>query len=111
MRMTRTAKYHNVRTQYDGQWFDSKKELERYRELKRMELEGKVHDLQTQVSYTLVPKTDKTRAIKYVADFVYFENGWRVVEDCKSEITRKNPVYSIKKKMMYALLGIEIKES
>lgn len=50
------------------------------------------------------------REIAYVADFVYMENGKQVVEDVKSDITRANPVYKIKKKMLMYVHGIEITE-
>ena len=52
----------------------------------------------------------KIREIAYVADFVYEENGAKVVEDVKSPITRKNPIYKLKKKMMMYVHGIEVKE-
>jgi hypothetical protein len=45
-----------------------------------------------------------------VADFCYVEGGVRVVEDLKSEITRKLPVYLIKKHLMLSVLGLQIRE-
>ena len=44
----------------------------------------------------------------YIADFVYWENDERVVEDCKGV---KTPIYRIKCKLMKAIYGIEIKET
>jgi hypothetical protein len=47
---------------------------------------------------------------KYISDFVYLENGQKIVEDVKSEYTRKLPVYRLKKKLVKAVHGIDIKE-
>lgn len=46
----------------------------------------------------------------YIADYIYIENGRSVVEDVKSAFTAKLPVYRLKKKLLSALLGIEIRE-
>lgn len=57
-------------------------------------------------------KTGKReRPIYYKADFVYFdiEKGETVIEDVKSEATRKDKVYQIKRKMM-AHKGLYIEE-
>ena len=40
------------------------------------------------------------RARYYVADFVYKEGGKSIIEDVKSPITLKNPVYSLKKALV-----------
>lgn len=108
------AKYGNQKVEYQGQKYDSKKELNRSMELEKLQNLGLIKDLQKQVPFELQPKfkfLGKTiRAINYVADFVYKENGELVVEDVKSPITRKNPVYKLKKKMMMYIHGIEIKE-
>ena len=47
------------------------------------------------------------RATTYVADFVYLQDGKTIVEDTKGFRTKE---YELKKKMMRAFLGIEIKE-
>lgn len=49
------------------------------------------------------------RAVKYVADFVYFdkEKGELVVEDVKGV---KTDVYKLKRKLMRSIYGIEIQE-
>ena len=43
----------------------------------------------------------------FIADAVFFENGKRVVVDSKGVQT---PVYRLKKKLMRALLNIEVQE-
>jgi hypothetical protein len=45
---------------------------------------------------------------RYRADFVYVESGKRIVEDTKG---MRTDVYKLKKKMMLAILGIDIKET
>ena len=47
-------KYHNKKTEVDGIIFDSKKEANRYIELKMLERAGKIHDLQLQVKLHLL---------------------------------------------------------
>ena len=94
-------KYHNVKTVADGMVFDSKKESIRYLELKRLQECGIISDLQTQVRFEICPKKNANkRARYYVADFVYTENGQKIIEDVKSYITKKNPVYSLKKALV-----------
>ena len=107
-------KYGNRKTVVDGITFDSKREAERYIELKYMERCKFIRDLQLQVPFELIPsqKDDKgkviERPVKYIADFVYFDRvGNLVVEDAKG---LKTEVFKLKKKMMRAFKGIEIKE-
>lgn len=122
------SKYLNKKTEVDGILFDSRKEAEYYLYLKSLEKNGKISDLRRQVSYEIIPavyreevKHLKTKdkivsrcvqqAAHYIADFVYnLPTGEEIVVDVKSEITRKNAEYRLKKKMMLAFNGIEIKE-
>lgn len=101
-------KYHNRKTSVDGIRFDSKKEANRYIELKLLERAGVIKDLRRQVPYVIINKSRYGRAIKYVADFVYLENGQLVVEDVKGVRT---PVYKLKKRLMAERFGIEVKET
>ena len=104
-------KYRNKKTVKDGMVFDSKKEASRFRELQLLEKAGKIQNLQTQVKFELIPKQEGERATNYIADFMYQENGKTVVEDVKSEITRKNPEYIIKRKLMLYRYEIRIQET
>lgn len=108
------AKYGNKKIEYNGIVYDSKKEFNRAMELEQLQKLGLISNLQRQKKYVLQPSfkfMNKTiREIAYIADFVYEENGDVIVEDVKSPITRKNPVYLIKKKMLMYVHGIEIKE-
>ena len=107
-------KYHSKKTTVDGITFDSKKEANRYCELKLLEKAGKIKDLELQHQFVLQPpfkKNGKTiRAITYVADFTYYdlERMKNVVEDVKGY---KTDVYQIKKKIFeYKYPGLTIVE-
>ncbi len=103
------SKYGNIKTiTSDGITHDSQKEANRWCELKLLQRAGKISDLQRQVSYELLPKQDGERAVHYVADFVYVENGREVVEDAKGKRTKE---YILKRKMMLYFHGIKIKET
>ena len=111
----RKNKYGNKRCAANGITFDSKKEMYRYLELKGLEDAGLIVDLKLQHHFTLSeafrrPDGELIRKIEYIADFTYFDGeGKFVVEDVKSEATRKNPVYSLKKRLM-AREGYKIRE-
>ena len=110
----RKNKYGNKKCMANGITFDSKKEMYRYLELKGLEDAGLIVDLKLQHHFTLSesfrPDGELIRKIEYVADFTYFDNeGKFVFEDVKSEATRKNPVYSLKKRLM-ANEGYKIRE-
>ena len=106
------SKYHSRKITRDGMTFDSMKEYRRYCELLLLERAGAITDLQRQVKFELIPaqRIDgkvAERACSYVADFVYMENGKKVVEDTKGFRT---PDYIIKRKLMLWVHGIRIKE-
>ena len=109
-------KYKNSKIDYDGIKFDSKKEAERYAELKILEKAGEIKNLQLQRPFELIPRQKidgkvVERACKYIADFVYQERipgGWKlVVEDTKGFRTE---AYKIKRKLMLQKYGIQIRE-
>ena len=119
-----TNKYHAKKVVFDGITFDSRKEGLYYLKLKDMERRGEISELRLQVPYELLPaiyrdeivhlKTkDKVikrliqRAVTYVADFVYVQDGKEIVIDAKG---MRLPDYILKKKMMLALKGIEVIE-
>lgn len=107
------AKYHNQQIRRNGRVFDSKHEAGRYTELQLLERAGKIADLKCQVPYLLIPAQYSDgkcveRECKYIADFVYREDGRLVVEDAKGV---KTDVYRIKKKLMLQLYGIRIRET
>lgn len=94
-------KYRNIKTVVNGITFDSRKEARRYTELMVLQRAKIITDLELQKRFEICPKKyENKRARYYVADFVYVENGKRVIEDVKSPITRSNPVYSLKKALV-----------
>lgn len=101
------SKYLNKKTVVDGIKFDSKKEAGRWVQLKILESKGEIEELMRQRRYDL--RVKDVIICSYVADFTYWRCGFHV-EDVKSDFTRKNPVYRIKKKLMKAIYGIDIKE-
>lgn len=109
-------KYLNKKVVVDNMTFDSKKEAKRYKMLKLLEKSGEIKELKRQVRFKLIdsmtaPSGTKYRPTYYIADFEYFDkkNNY-IVEDVKSDYTRKNPLYIIKKKLMLEKYNIEIKE-
>jgi len=70
-------KYRNIKTTVDGIRFDSKREAERYSELKLLERAGIITDLKLQPKFELIPKHNGNRALTYIADFSYTEAGRR----------------------------------
>ena len=103
------SKYGNVKTvTSDGIKHDSIKEANRWCELKLLERAGAIQDLERQVKFFLLPKQDGERPVYYIADFVYTENGKKIVEDAKGMRTKD---YKLKKKMMLYFHGIKIKET
>ena len=106
------SKYHAKKTVVNGITFDSRKEADRYLVLKGMEEEGAIEDLRRQVRYELVPAFDvggrHYRAVFYVADFVYMEDGKEVVEDVKG---MRTDVYRLKSKLFARRYGKVIKET
>lgn len=124
MSWRRGNKYHAKSVVIDGIKFPSGKEGARFLHLQELEKRGEISNLRRQVRFELLPaaykdvvKHLKTKdkvvrrlflnPVSYVADFVYEKDGQTVVEDTKGY---KTPEYVIKKKMMYALKGIEIQE-
>lgn len=107
-----TNKYKNSKITTDYGVFDSKGEYNRYVNLLLLEKTGHIKDLKRQVRFELVPKSEKFRKVEYIADFFYVEAGNIVVEDFKNPYLRKNDKsYIIKKKLMYSVHGIEIRET
>lgn len=108
------AKYGNQKVEVNGVKYDSKKEARRAEVLECFENVGEISNLERQKKFVLQPSFKfnghTIREIAYVADFVYEKDGKQIVEDVKSPITRNNPVYKLKKKMMLYVHGIEIKE-
>lgn len=105
-------KYKSDPKTVDGIRFDSKKEANRYLVLKGMVESGEIWDLRRQVKFLLtesgrLPSGKWMRESSYIADFVYQTKSGRVVEDVKGFRTKD---YILKKKMMWKIHQIEVKE-
>ena len=112
------SKYHNKKIEYNGEKFDSQRELNRWLELLLLQKAGRIRNLERQVKYELIPAQRESfqngnqgkiieKSVSYVADFVYEENGKTIVEDSKGVRT---DTYIIKRKLMLWKYGIKIKE-
>lgn len=101
------SKYKAKKVEVDGIVFDSKKEANRYSELRWLERGGVIDNLRLQVPFVLIDKSEYGRAIKYIADFVYTECDKEIVEDVKGF---KTDVYKIKKRLLAERYGIEVRE-
>jgi hypothetical protein len=112
----RRSKYGAVRTELDGFTFDSKKEANRYAELRLLEKAGEIYGLERQVPFALLVTHHRGAEVHqvgvYNADFRYREGprGVLVVEDVKSPATRLTAVYRLKKKMVEKIYGFRISE-
>ena len=122
------SKYGNKQVKVDGITFDSKKEANRYIELKMLQRAGAIKNLELQKEFELVPaqyeatterytrgekkgqlKRGKCleKAVMYRADFAYIEQGRLIVEDTKGVKTKD---YIIKRKLMLYVHGIRVRE-
>ena len=107
-------KYGAKKTELDGMTFDSKAEARRYTDLILLEKAGQISGLTCQVPFELAPSVkyqgDKRAKppLRYVADFVYCENGVIVVEDCKGVLTDG---FRIKRHLMKWVKGIDVRLS
>ncbi len=125
----RRGKYNSQKTKTcDGITHASKHEAERWGELQMLQRAGEIADLKTQVPFELIPTQREPstigkrggihlgkcieRSVVYIADFVYTDlrTGEMVVEDAKSDATRKKESYIIKRKAMLYLKNIRVKE-
>lgn len=90
----------------------SKKEAARCKDLQLLRKFGHIACLEFQPPYDLV--VNGVKICKYIGDFRYREkiSGCEysdiIVEDCKGF---KTPAYRLKKKLMLACFGIEIRET
>lgn len=123
-----TNKYKAEKCKFNGEKYDSKKELQRHLELKLLERSGEIKELRRQVKFELIPsqkQPDKIgkrggiikgktieHGINYVADFTYLDkNNKLVVEDVKGyKIGGAYNIFVIKRKLMFYFYGIKVKE-
>ena len=105
-------KYRNNPCEVDGIKFDSEKEAKRYGELKLLRKIGEIGLLELQKPFLLIEANETERKCEYIADFVYWDikTGKQIIEDVKSDATRKLATYIMKRKLMKSKCNIEIQE-
>ena len=136
-RKVNKTKLNNQKVIIDGIEFDSKKEGDRYCELKLLQRAGKIQNLELQKKYELIPAQYETietgecykvgakkgqpktkqvcieQSVHYIADFVYTEDGKTVVEDVKGFKDTSSSTYAkfvLKRKLMLYIHGIKVRE-
>lgn len=107
----RRQKYANRRVEIDGQTFDSKAEARYWGVLQIRLKAGEIRNLRRQVPFELAPAVviggRKRPPLRYVADFVWEEDGKTIVADVKGAVPA---AYRIKRHLMKAVHGIDILE-
>ena len=106
-------KYGNKKTVLGNVVYDSQKEANRAFELGLLLKAGEIKNLERQKRFEIVPKTETERAVFYVADFCYLEvkTNKLICEDVKSDATRKDKAYIIKRKLFkYLYKNYEFRE-
>lgn len=105
------SKYGNKKVTINNIVFDSKREGHHYLELLAMELAGLISHLELQKVFHLADSCiingRKKPPLRYIADFVYMQNGKQVVADTKGMLT---DVYKIKRHLMMSVHSISIIE-
>lgn len=112
-----SGKVPHQRIVANGIEFDSKAEHDRYLELLLMERAGLIHDLECHPSYEVLPKQETPkgkqnfRPVVYTPDFRYkTAEGKEIVEEIKSEYTRQEKDYVIRRKLLFYTQGIYVEE-
>ncbi len=106
-KLKRPPKYGNKKILADGIRFDSEKEWLRYEQLTLALKTGLIKNLEVHPRFEIAVNSQKV--CTYVADFAYevLACSGKVVEDTKGVRTKD---YIIKKKLMKAVHGVEIRE-
>jgi hypothetical protein len=118
------GRYHAKKVTSPDGVFDSQREYKRWEVLKQKQASGEISGLKRQVKFELLPEYREPdrlgprggtirgkliqRAVYYIADFVYTEDGKTIVEDSKG---MRTPEYKLKKKLMYDRYRIIVKET
>lgn len=120
------SKYHNKKVSFNGEIFDSKRELITYVKLLNYKQQGLIKDLKRQVPFILIPKQYETQIVnirgkpkekkvlleqevKYIADFTFYRTSDNMfcVVDSKGVKTKE---YIIKRKLMLYIHHIKVIE-
>jgi len=117
------SKYRNQRCEWNGEKFDSRRELDIYLGLVALEKARRIHDLKRQVRFPLhcaieIKSHDdptqssilvKSELCTYVADYTWLDEREQLhVADAKSDPVRKNRISQLKLKWMNREHGITV---
>ena len=100
----RRNKYGAKKVTHDGITFDSQIEGQRYLMLKDLQEKGEIYGLERQPKFEMYVKG--TYIGKYTADFDYYDDSGRVVEDVKG--MAPDAAVSLRLKLVRALYGIDV---
>lgn len=108
-RAKKPSKWKNKRVFYDGYWFDSLAERNRYCELRLLEKGGLISQIEVHKIFTF--QFNGFRLWTYESDFTYINCKTReyIVEDVKNPANAKSRDFVHNCLMMKACFGIEVK--
>ena len=113
----KTGRIPHEKTVFNGIEFDSLAEKDRYLELLVMQRAGIISDLECHPEFEIIPKQKHPETGKfafhpahYTADFRYKRDGKVVVEDVKSQKTREEKDWILRRKLMLYVNGIYVEE-
>ena len=90
-------KYNAIKQTYNGEIFDSKKELNRFMELEILLRAREISDLEVHPKFDLM--CNGVKIGRYTADFRYKKGSDIIVEDVKSKATKTRD-YMLRKKIL-----------
>lgn len=107
-RVEKRTKYGNKKCEEDGYVFDSAKERRRYRELKLLERAKQITALRV---HPVIPlRVNGIVVCEMELDFDYNRGDEMVAEDVKGSKSTITRLYQVKKNLLRAIYGIEVKE-
>ena len=102
------SKYKAIKTEVDGQKFDSKVEAKYYQYLKERAERGEIEDLELQPTFTLMEgfrrNGVKIRDIVYKADFTYYDVTKSEVVVCDVKGGDSTPEFKLKSKLLLKMI-------
>mgnify|MGYP003610111732 CR=1 FL=1 len=103
------SKYKSVKCEHFGVKLDSLKEKRQYIKYLHQQSIGEILSIKLQPKYDLIVNGIKIGFYKADFEIELADKSIQVI-DVKSEMTRKLPVYRLKKKMIKAIYNIDIIE-
>lgn len=95
------SKYHNIKTEYNGIKYDSKKEAQFAQDLDMLKRAGEIKDWKRQIAFKMVVEGEII--CRHYVDFeIEHNDGSKELVEIKSKSTM-TPLWKLKKKLLYAL--------